>query len=125
MKYVHPDVLDNGPAHIRINATRALLLPDFTSGMTYAQAVASALIQAVVSSVDFTLSGNGTGRKLVFSGKVGPASKAIAGGAPLHVAFTDGVGRILWVDAETSHIAIAIGQAYQIPVMQYSVPQPA
>lgn len=124
MKYVHPDVLDNGPAHIRSNAVRALLLPNFTSGMTYAQAVSTALAQALVSPVNFTLSGEGTGRKLTFDGTVIAASKAIASGAPLHIAFTDGVGRVLWADAETSHIAIAIGQTYQFPAMQYVVPQP-
>lgn len=125
MKYVHPDVLDNGPAHIRGNAVRALLLPSFTSGMTYAQAVAAALVQAVVSSVNFTLSNQGTGRKLMFSGPiVAAASKAIAGGSPLHIAFTDGVGRILWVDEETSHSAIVIGTNYQFPALIYISNQP-
>lgn len=124
MKYVHPDVLDNGPAHLRINATRALLLPDFVETQTYAQIVASALASATISPIDFTLSDDGTGRKVVFGGATMAASKSLLGGQPLHIALTDGSARILMVDAESSHPPIVVGQTYSIPTMTYSVKQP-
>jgi hypothetical protein len=124
MKYVHPDVLDNGPAHLRANASRALLLPDYTAGMSYADAVASAILASPIASTDFTLSDEASGRKIVFAGVTGLALKSIAAGAPLHVAFTDGVNRILLVDNESSRVAIVAGQSYKIPVITYINPQP-
>lgn len=124
MKYAHPDVLDPALAFIRNNATHALLLPAFTPDTTYSQAVANALIDVPVSAADFTLGSEGAGRKLVFGGGTGTATKSALAGAPLHVAFTDGASRILWVDEEASHRGIAAGQAYTLPALTYLVPQP-
>lgn len=124
MKYVHPDVLDNGPSHLRANASRVLLLPDYTAGMTYAAIVASAILASPIASTDFTLSDEGTGRKIVFGGVTGLALKAIAAGSPLHIAFTDGINRILLVDNESSRAAIVAGQNYKIPAITYINPQP-
>lgn len=124
MKYAHPDVLDNGPAFIRNTATHALLLPGFTTTMTYAQAVTSALLDVPVTASDFVLSNEGTGRKLVFGGGAGTASNTVAAGAPLQIALTDGASRILWVDEEASHRGINAGQAYTLPSLTYLAPQP-
>jgi hypothetical protein len=124
MKYVHPDVLDNGPAHLRAQATRALLLPNFTADMTYAQAVASAILSCPISSTDFTLSDDGTGRKIVFGGVVGVASQSVPANSPLHIAFTDGVSRILLVDNESSRMAMISGKSYRIPSVTNTYPQP-
>lgn len=124
MKYVHPDVLDNGPSHLRANASRVLLLPDYTAGMTYAQAVATAILLMPVQSTDFTMSGEGAGRKIVFGGVTGLALKSADAGSPLHIAFTDGVSRVLLVNNESSRVAVVAGQSYQIPVITYINPQP-
>lgn len=124
MKYIHPDVIDNGLSHLRGNATRALLLPAYTSGMTYAQALASALVAATITPASFTLSNEGTGRKIVFAGVTAAASKSAISGKPLHVALTDGVARLLLVDSESSHAAIEAGKSYAIPPISYAVAQP-
>lgn len=124
MKYVHHDVIDNGLAYLQNNAIRVLLLPSFSISTTYSQAVASALLSATISSSDFTLSNEGTGRKIVFGGTSPiPATAAAATNSPLHVAFTDGVSRLLWVDEEASLMAIVEGHSYRLPQLtQISYP---
>lgn len=124
MKYIHPDVLDNGLLHLRANAVRALLLSSYTAGMTYAQAVLAALASGTISSVDFAISDDGAGRKLVFSGANVVAMKSRIGGDPMHVALTDGTGRLLLVDSETSGTSIVVGKTYSIPAITYAVQQP-
>lgn len=124
MKYVHPDVLDNGPAHLRASATNALLLPSYTADTTYAQAVASAIMNVPISSTDFVLANEGTGRKVIFNGAVGPAGATLAAGAPLHIALIDKVGRILLVNDEASRAPIVTGSRYKIPPITYVNPQP-
>jgi hypothetical protein len=124
MKYIHPDVLDSGLLHLRANAVRALLLPDYSAGMTYAQAATSALGSATISSLNFALSDDGTGRKIVFNGADILAMKSHVAGTVMHVALTDGIGRLLLVDAETSGAPIVVGKTYSIPAITYAVQQP-
>lgn len=121
MKYLHPDVLDNGPALIKSSAIRALLIPLGTSN--YSQAVNTALLTATVSTSDFTLSSEGTGRKLVFGGAVDEATTSIALSNDLHVAFTDGSSRLLWVEGIKPSVVIG-GQSYSLPSLSVISPQP-
>lgn len=121
MRYLHPDVLDNGPALIRSNAVFAILIPAFTQN--YAQVVASAIITAPVAPSDFTISDQGTGRKLVFGGVTGQSNTALAVSTDLHVAYTDGLSRVLWV--EGIRPAVVIGsQNYRLPIQTLISPQP-
>lgn len=122
MRYLHPDVLDNGPALISSSATSAMLLPFYATGMSYGQAVSIALINASISSVDFSFSDEGTGRKVTFGGKVAAASLGISLSNDLHVAYTDGA-RILWVEPIKPSLVIA-GQNYQLPVQVLISNQP-
>lgn len=125
MHYMHPDVLDNGPAYTRANAVRALVVPNYTQGMSYAQAVASALVSATISSADFTLSDEGLGRKLVFGGATVAATGSTGAGQNLHIAFTDGAARLLWVVPEATHMPIIAGQNYKFPAITDVAEQPA
>jgi hypothetical protein len=121
MRYLHPDVLDNGPAHIRANAIRALVLPFYTTN--YSQAVASALVTATIAPSDFTLSNEGTGRKMVFGGVTEQATGGIALSNNVHIAYTDGSARLLWVEGVQPSVIIA-GQNYKLPVQTLISPQP-
>lgn len=111
MKYLHPDVLDNGPALIRSSAIRALLIPLGTSN--YSQAVNTALATATVSPSDFVLSGESSGRKLVFGGATVTASASVALSDSLHIAFTDGASRLLWLEPAKQNVVIS-GQQYEL-----------
>jgi hypothetical protein len=124
MKYAHPDVLDNGPAYIRANATRALLVPSFNTGMTYADVLASTLLSATVTPADFTLSDDLDGRKLVYGGATAVASATAPAAGQSQLVFVDGTGRILWVDDQTKSQLITAGLSYELPRLTYRVPQP-
>lgn len=120
MRYLHPDVLDNGPAHIAANAIRAIVLPFYTTN--YAQAVASALVVANISQDDFEFSDEGTGRKMAFGGVTAQASAGAALSKNIHVAFTDGSSRLLWVEGIKPAVII-VGQNYKLPALTIVSPQ--
>lgn len=126
MKYLHPDVHDNGLNHLRNNAIRAIVIPEYYE--SYADVVASAIVTTTISPADFTLSSvisaDGGGRKLVFTGKSGPAVAAASPGSPLHVAFTDGSSRILWVEEIENSVGTIIDQHYLIKPQTVHFPQP-
>lgn len=124
MKYAHSDVLDNGPAHIRNNATRVLLVPTFTPGMSYADVVAATLLSATISAADFTLSDENGARKLVFGGATAVASASMNQAGPSQVVFTDSAGRILWVDDQTKSQLVTAGLTYALPRLTYVAAQP-
>lgn len=121
MRYLHPDVLDNGPAHIRENALFALLIPVYTTN--YSQAVATAIITAPVDQGNFSLSNEGSGRKLVFSGVAGQSQVGLSISDTLHIAYTDGASRVLWVEGIRPSIIIG-SQNYLLPVQSIVSPQP-
>jgi hypothetical protein len=124
MNYLHPDVLDNGPAYLRANAGRVLVLPEYVAEMTYAQTLASALISVPITAEYFALLDDGADRRLTFMGVPGVATKSVEAGLPLHLVFTDGTSRVLWVASEASHRAINAGQGYRLPAVSYLSPQP-
>lgn len=121
MRYLHPDALDNGPAHIRLNAVSVALIPFFTS--SYAQVGAITLANAAIDQDDFVLSDEGTGRKLVFGGVIAQATTGIAISTTLHLAYTDGVSRVLWVEELRPAIVLG-GQSYRLPSQTLVSPQP-
>lgn len=104
-----------------LNAVRALLIPFFTSN--YAQATGAALASATIAQSDFALSDEGTGRKLVFGGKIAQANNGLAISPTLHIAYTDGTSRVLWVE-EIRPAIILGGQNYRLPVQTLVSPQP-
>lgn len=123
-KYAHPDVLDNGPAYVKANATRMLLLSGYAAGDNYATVVAAKLAEVTIAPSDMTLTNNGAGRRLV--GPTGKQATVSASSASpdLHVAFTDGVGKVLLVLDETSNQPITSGNPITFPVANYNLPQP-
>lgn len=123
MRYLHPDVLDNGPALIASSAVSAILVPFFNIGMSRAQAISIAIVNAAISSSDFVFSNEGSGRKLTFGGKVSPSLSSISLSNDLHVVYVDGT-RILW--AEPVRPALIIGaQNYRLPEQRLISRQPS
>ena len=119
-KYLHADVLDNGPAYLKANAVRVLLITSYTAGNSYATVVAASIAERTISSTDFgTLAGaDAANRTLAFSGKAGAtASASFGGGSNLHFAFTDGSAKVLAVTDETSDQAITSGNTVDFPAI--------
>lgn len=125
--YAHADVLDNGPAYLKANAVRAILISAYTAGDSYATVLAAALCTITISSADFgALAGaDAAPRTLSFLGKSGTASGSSA--TPnLHLAFTDGASKVLFVTNETSDQAITSGNPVTLPAISplYTASQP-
>lgn len=124
MNYLHPDVLDNGPAYLRASAARVLVLHDFAPGLDYAQVLASSLISVPLTPEYFQLQDADAGRELLFVGVIGAATKGIEAGSPLHLVFTDGAERVLWAAVEPSQRQILAGQSYRLPAVSFISTQP-
>jgi hypothetical protein len=128
-KYAHPDVLDGGPLVIKNNATKVVLVKNFTSTDSYATVTGNAIATATISATDFTLGNGANGaRALTFNGKsatAAAAGKAVGNGEDHEFAFLDGTSRILWVTDETAELANAIGDTITFPSLIYTSNQPA
>ena len=127
-KWVRSGVLDNGLNDIKTVAVKMYLISAYTAGDTYAVVIASALNSAGVTmaSADYTLATAGSNRTLTTaSGKTGTATSTIAAAAGnLHIAFTDGIGSVVWVTDETSEQAITSGNTINFPAPVYTSQQP-
>ena len=125
-KYAHSDILDGGLAALRAAAVRVLVLKAYTAADSYATVTGNALNNTTISTADFAaLSGaDGSPRVLAFSGKSATAT-ANSGATPnLHIAFTDGSAKVLWVTDETSDQVITSGNTITIPGFNCSANQP-
>ena len=121
-KYAHSDVLDGGLNAIRNNAIRMLLLKAYAAGDSYAAVGGNAICTVTVAAADFTLSGaDNAPRVLTTAAKSGTAS---ASGTSAAIAFTDNVGKVLWVTAETSGQAVTSGNTVNFPSLTYTSGQP-
>jgi hypothetical protein len=124
-KYAHADVLDGGLNAIKNNALRMLLLKAYSAADSYAIVTGNAICSVTMTTTDFTLSnGSGGARVLTVGAKSGTAS-ANSGATPnLHIAFTDNVGKVLWVTDETSDQVVTSGNAINFPTLTYTSGQP-
>jgi hypothetical protein len=122
-KYAHSDVLDGGLTAIKTAATKMLLISGYTAGDSYATVVAAKLAEATMASGDFTIAADGSGRKVTSATKSATAS-ASSPTPNLHIAFTDGAAKVLWVTDETTDQAITSGNTVNFPALTYSSAQP-
>lgn len=131
--WAHPDVLDNGLAYLKANASRMLLISSYSNGDSYAAVMAHKLAEVSLVDSDWSIRSDDSGGRQLIS----PAGKtaAASAGAPgpvapetmieLFWAFTDGSSRVLWVTGSSSSQAIVPGTSYSFPALTYTSAQPA
>jgi hypothetical protein len=124
-KYAHADVLDGGLNGIKTVATKMLLLKAYAAADSYATVTGNAICTVTMVSGDYTLSGaDNAPRVLTVAAKSGTAS-ANSGATPnLHIAFTDGSAKVLWVTDETSDQVVTSGNTVNFPSITYTSSQP-
>ena len=124
-KYVHSDVLDGGLNAIRNGAAKMLLIKSYAAVDSYATVTAAAICEVTMAPGDFALTGaDGAARVLSVSAKSG-AAFANSGATPnLHIAFTDGVSKVLLVTDETSDQVVTSGNTVNFPTLTYTSGQP-
>lgn len=121
-KYAHADVLDGGLNAIKNNAIRMLLLKAYAAGDSFATVAGNTIGTVTVAPSDFTLSGaDVAARVLTSAAKSGTASGS---GTSAAIAFTDNVGKVLWVTTETSAQAVTSGNTVNYPSLTYTSGQP-
>lgn len=124
-KWVHADVLDGGLNAIKNNATKMMLISAYAAGDSYATVTGNKLAEVTMASGDFTLASSGSNRTVTSaSGKSANATASAAGGSNLHIAFTDGSAKVLWVTDETTDQAITSGNPVDFPALTYTSNQP-
>ncbi len=106
-RYEHPNVMDNGLAHIVANCDKMALVSAYTFGDNYATVSAAILAEVAMTSGDLTLGTSGTTRTLTVTGKTDTSANASGGGADSHVVLLDTVNsHVLYVTEETAAQAI-------------------
>lgn len=116
-RFAHADVLDNGPAYIKANCNKVVLISQYDT--TYAGCSATYKVaEATLVTGDFAIAGAaGAARTLTatLTGKSGGnALMAVANGANMHIAFLDTVNsKVLYVTEESSDQAITAGNPVQ------------
>ena len=127
-KWVHADVLDNGPAYIKNNCNKVCVLSSYAEGDNYATVTAAILAEAAMACTDFTLANSGAGpvynrAMTTASGKQDTSANAT--GAASHIAFVDTVAsKVLWVTEETSGQTITASNPVTFPSLVYTAKQP-
>jgi hypothetical protein len=124
-KFANASVLDGGLLAIKNGATKMILVSAYTFGDTYATVVANTLATVTMAAADFVISSSGNNRVLTTGAGKSATATATAGGTPdLQIAFTDGVGVVLWVTDETSNQPITSGNTVNFPSLTYTSNQP-
>lgn len=124
-KWVHSDVLDGGLNAIKNGATHMLLIKAYAAGDSYATVVGNLVADATMVAGDYTISSSGNNRQLVTAAGKSATASAGSGAAPnLHIAFTDGTSKVLWVTDETSDQVITSGNTVNFPQLTYTNNQP-
>ena len=124
-KWVHSDVLDNGLNAIKTGATKMLLVSAYAAGDSYATVQANKLAEVTMANGDYTLASIGNNRQLTTAAGKSAVASASAGGTPdLHIAFTDGAAKVLYVTDEVSNQPITSGNPVNFPQLTYTSNQP-
>jgi hypothetical protein len=124
-KWAHADVLDGGLNGIKTVATKMMLISAYSAGDSYATVTGNKLAEVTMASGDYTLSSSGSNRVLTTaSGKSATASAGASGTPDLHIAFTDGSAKVLWVTDETTDQSVASGNTVTFPQVTYTSNQP-
>lgn len=123
-KFAHADILDGGLLAIKNGVNRMLLISAYTLGDSYATVQGNKLAETTLTSSDMNITSSGNNRVLaVTSGKTATLAAA-ATGTDAHIAFTDGVSRVLWVTDETSNPTASISSTVTFPGPTYTSNQP-
>lgn len=125
-KFAHSDILDGGLLALQAAAIRWLLIKNYSAGDSYATVVGNKVAEVTMASGDYTIGGAaGSPRTLTTaSGKSATASVGSGVAPNLHFAFTDNVGKVLWVTDETSDQVITAGDVKIFPSLTYTCNQP-
>lgn len=124
-KWAHQDTLDGGPASLKANVNRIVLISAYAKGDSYATVMGNKLAEAVMAPADFALSTVGDGNRRVTSAAKSSTATATVVGADLGFAWVDtATQRVLYVTDESSDMPVTSGNGINFPPLSYTSNQP-
>jgi hypothetical protein len=125
-KFVGSDVLDNGLNYIKNNASKMLLLKAYAFNDDYATVIGNSICEVDMTAGDYALADAASNaRKITVESKNGTASGNSGATPDLHIAFTDGVSKVLVVTDETTDQVVVAPNLITFPSLVYTSGQPA
>ena len=124
--FAHADVLENGPAYVKANATKIMLVSTYAFGDSYATVVANKLSEASVTTANWTWSSSGNDRVLTSTDNLtGSVAAASAAGPSNHYAVVDATtSKVLYVTEEGSDQPITSGNPITLKSVVIKATQP-
>ena len=124
--FAHADVLENGPAYVKANATKIMLVSTYAFGDSYATVVANKISEAAVTSANWTWSASGNDRVLTSTDNLtGSVAAASAAGPSNHYAVVDATNsKVLYVTEEGSDQPITSGNPITLKSVVIKATQP-
>ena len=124
--YAHADVLENGPAYAKANATKIMLVSTYAFGDSYATVVANKISEAAVTTANWTWSASGNDRVLTSTDNLtGSVAAASAAGPSNHYAVVDATNsKVLYVTEEGSDQPITSGNPITLKSVVIKATQP-
>ncbi|MFM8899150.1 MAG: hypothetical protein ACKOF9_04270 [Burkholderiales bacterium] len=117
--------LDGGLDYLAANATRMLLVSNYTAGDSYATVLANSVAEATMAPGDYTKSSSGLNRLVTTAaGKSATASAGTGATPDSHIAFTNGSNAVIYVTDETTNQVVIVGNTVNFPQLTYRSDQP-
>ena len=119
-RWLHADVLDNGPAYLKANCNQVSVLKAYAAGDNYATVTGNSVCDIAASSSDFTLAAGSysNSRKISIVAKEANATANSGASPDLHFAYLDTANtKILAVTDETSDQQIYAGNLVACPAL--------
>lgn len=129
-KWANSATLDGGLNYIRDNASRMILINNYTAGDSYATVTAAALATVVMTtgtaSTDYSISTpTATSNRQIATISKSATATANSSTPDLHIAFTNGSNTVIWVTDETTNQQIVNGNTINFPPITYVSQQPS
>lgn len=124
--FAHADVLENGPAYVKANATKIMLVSTYAFGDSYATVVANKISEAAVTSANWTWSASGNDRVLTSTDNLtGSVAEASADGTTTQYVVLDATNsKVLYSTEEGSDQPITSGNPVTLNSVVIKATQP-
>jgi hypothetical protein len=124
--FAHADVLENGPAYVKANATKILLVSTYTFGDSYATVVANTISEAAVTTANWAWTTSGNDRVLTSTDNLtGSAAAAGADGTTVQYVVVDATNsKVLYSTEEGSDQPITAGNPITLKSVVIKATQP-
>ena len=125
-KFASSNMLDGGLSYLKNNATKAILIKDYTVGDSYEDVTGNTVVAVTIDSSDILLTdGASSSRVATIAEQAGTVTGATGATPDLHYAFTNGSNEVIYVTNETTDREFLVDDTATMPAITVTVGQPA